>query len=80
MSLADYALSSVPGELNISVELPLIDLKNELSERAFTGVGISMVILSTFIAWYYNMVVGWALYYFTNSMQSRIISFPYVKY
>ena len=51
----------------------------ELSERAFTGVGISMVILSTFIAWYYNMVVGWALYYFTNSMQSRIISIPYVE-
>ena len=51
----------------------------ELSVRAFTGVGISMVILSTFIAWYYNMVVGWALYYFTNSMQSRIISIPYVK-
>ena len=40
----------------------------KLFHRAFTGIGYSMVVVSCFVCYYYNMVVGWALFYFVSSM------------
>merc|ERR1711892_1543196 len=44
----------------------------KLFHRAFTGIGYSMVVVSCFICYYYNMVVGWALFYFMSSMSDPL--------
>jgi len=44
----------------------------KLFHRGFTGIGYSMVMVSCFVCYYYNMVVGWALYYFMSSMSNPL--------
>ena len=44
----------------------------QLFHRGFAGVGIGMMVVSVFVGLYYNMIVGWALYYFMQSFQGII--------
>ncbi|KAK7450668.1 hypothetical protein BaRGS_00039913, partial [Batillaria attramentaria] len=37
-----------------------------------TGVGVSMVLITTIILWYYNAIMAWALYYLVNSFLSPL--------
>ena len=36
------------------------------------GVGWLMVLISGVVSWYYNMILGWTLYYLVNSFQSTL--------
>ena len=40
--------------------------------KGFAGVGAAMVVVSIFVGVYYNMIVGWALYYFLQSFQDPL--------
>ena len=45
---------------------------NHFSDISLTGLGWLMVLISGVVSWYYNMILGWVLYYLYNSFYSTL--------
>ena len=72
ISLIFIGVPALTLELSLGQRLRQGAIKSYgLFHRGFAGIGVAMVVLSSLVAYYYNMVVGWALFYFTNSMQGQ---------
>jgi len=37
-----------------------------------SGIGFAICIVATYVSWYYNTIISWALYYFFSSMRSEV--------
>ena len=47
-------------------------VKLKISHSFFTGVGYGMVIISTIVCVYYNIIITWTLYYLFMSMRAML--------
>jgi solute carrier family 6 serotonin transporter-like protein 4 len=38
----------------------------------FSGIGFGICIIATYVSWYYNTIISWALFYFFSSMRADV--------
>lgn len=39
---------------------------------AFKGIGFAIIVIATYISWYYNTIIAWCVYYFFSSMRADV--------
>ncbi|WAR03545.1 SC6A4-like protein [Mya arenaria] len=44
----------------------------ELALGQYQRIGYAICIIATFVSWYYNTIISWAVFYFFSSMQSEV--------
>lgn len=36
------------------------------------GIGFAIIVIATYISWYYNTIIAWCVYYFFSSMRADV--------